>query len=159
VPEELRSVLRANQRDGYALLMKATAEAIIDIARDPRFVGGAVGKLAVLHTRTQQLLYHPPVHCRVTGGGVSSDGRDWYLARRLFFVPEMSLAELVCGKLRALLANKRPDLISRQCAPVVVSRAWSPNLLAISPSPTMTLKSPANRVFVRAAAEGTWCSF
>jgi hypothetical protein len=34
-----------------------------------------------------------------------------------------------------------------------------PNLLAISPSPTMTLKSPANRAFVRAAAEGTWCSF
>jgi len=36
VPEELRSVLRANQRDGYAILMKAAAEAIIDIARDPR---------------------------------------------------------------------------------------------------------------------------
>ena len=111
VPEELRSVLRANQRDGYALLMKAAAEAIIGIARDPRFVGGTVGVLAVLHTWTQQLLYHPHVHCLVTGGGVSSDGRDWYPARRLFFVPEMSLAKLVRGKLRALLANKRPDLI------------------------------------------------
>ena len=30
VPEELRAVLRANQRDGYALLMKAAAEAIIE---------------------------------------------------------------------------------------------------------------------------------
>jgi hypothetical protein len=60
VPEQLRHVLRANQQDGYALLMKAAAQAIIDIARDPRFVGGTVGVLAVLHTWTQQLHYHPP---------------------------------------------------------------------------------------------------
>ena len=32
VPAELREVLRANQRDGYAALMKATAEAIIELA-------------------------------------------------------------------------------------------------------------------------------
>ena len=29
VPEELREALRANQKDGYALLMKAAAEAIV----------------------------------------------------------------------------------------------------------------------------------
>jgi hypothetical protein len=59
VPEELREVLRANQRDGYAILMKAAAEAIIELARDPRHVGGTVGVLAVLHTWTQQLLQNP----------------------------------------------------------------------------------------------------
>jgi hypothetical protein len=74
VPEELRPVLRANQRDGYAALMKAAAEAVIELARDPRYVGGTVGVLAVLHTWTQQLLYHPHVHCLVTGGGISDDG-------------------------------------------------------------------------------------
>jgi hypothetical protein len=56
VPEELRDVLRANQRDGYALLMKAAAESIIEIARDPRYVGATAGVLAVLHTWTQQLI-------------------------------------------------------------------------------------------------------
>src|SRR5207253_10560917 len=70
LPQELRQLLRSNQRDGYALLMKAAAEAIIDLGRDHRFVGGTVGVLAVLHTWTQQLLYHPHVHCLVTGGGV-----------------------------------------------------------------------------------------
>jgi hypothetical protein len=57
VPAELREVLRANQRDGYAALMKATAEAIIELARDRRHVGGTVGVMAVLHTWTQQLVY------------------------------------------------------------------------------------------------------
>src|SRR5271166_3976426 len=52
VPEELRDVLRANQRDGYAMLMTVAAEAVIELARDRRHVGGTVGVLAVLHTWT-----------------------------------------------------------------------------------------------------------
>lgn len=59
VPVELRDVLRANQRDGYAMLMKVAAEAIIELARDRRHVGGTVGVLAILHTWTQQLLQNP----------------------------------------------------------------------------------------------------
>ncbi len=50
VPAELRAVLRAHQRDGYAVLMRATACAIVELARDPRYVGGTVAVLAVLHT-------------------------------------------------------------------------------------------------------------
>jgi hypothetical protein len=59
VPKELREALRANQRDGYPLLMKAAADSIIEIAGDPRYVGATVGVLAVLHTWTQQLIWHP----------------------------------------------------------------------------------------------------
>jgi Transposase zinc-binding domain len=50
VPEELRAALRRHQIDGYGALMKAAAAAIIVLARDPRWVGGTVGVLAVLHT-------------------------------------------------------------------------------------------------------------
>jgi hypothetical protein len=84
VPEVLRNLLRANQRDGYALLMKAAAESIIEIARDSRYVGATVGVLAVLHTWTQQLNHRPHVHCLVTGGGVSDDGSQWHPARNSF---------------------------------------------------------------------------
>jgi hypothetical protein len=111
VPEELRDALRSNQKDCYTLLIKAAAEAIIELARDSRFVGATVGVLAVLHTWTQQLVYHPHVHCLVTGGGVSDDGRQWHPARNGFLVPFAALAKLVCGKLRAALSKRRPDLI------------------------------------------------
>ena len=110
VPEELREVLRAHQRDGYALLMQTAADAIIELARDPRHVGGMVGVLAVLHTWTQQLVYHPHVHCLVTGGGVSADGHHWHPAHKAFLVPVKALAKLVRGKLRAAFAKRRPDL-------------------------------------------------
>ncbi|WP_424374693.1 IS91 family transposase [Methylocystis silviterrae] len=112
----MRDWLRANQREGYALLMKAAADAIVELARDPRYVGATVGVLAVLHTWTQQLLYHPHVHCLVTGGGVSDDGRCWRPARQAFLVPVKALAKLVRGKLRAALAKKRPDLVLPKAA-------------------------------------------
>ena len=124
VPEELRDVLRANQRDGYALLMKAAADSIIEIARDPRYVGATVGVLAVLHTWTQQLIYHPHVHCLVTGGGVSDDGSHWHPARNGFLVPVRALAKLVRGKLKAALAKRRPEpRLPEGCMEKVLGRA------------------------------------
>ncbi|MBV8702527.1 MAG: transposase, partial [Acetobacteraceae bacterium] len=110
-PAELREVLRANQRAGYAALMRASAEAIIELARDPRHVGGTVAVLAVLRTWTQQLSFHPHVHCLVSGGGISEDGTTWHPARRTFLLPIKALARLVRGKFRALLKQKRPDLL------------------------------------------------
>jgi hypothetical protein len=111
VPEELREVLRANQRDGYGVLMRASAAAIIELARDPRYVGGTVGVLAVLHTWTQQLNLHPHVHCLVSGGGISEDASTWHPARRKFLVPIKALAKLVRGKFRAMLRGTCPNLI------------------------------------------------
>jgi hypothetical protein len=107
----LRAVLRANQRDGYGVLMQACAAAIIELARDPRYVGGTVAVLAVLHTWTQQLNLHPHVHCLVSGGGISADGATWHPARRKFLVPIKALAKLVGGKFRAMLRRKCPDLV------------------------------------------------
>src|SRR5271167_647969 len=111
VPAELREVLRANQRDGYGVLMQASAAAIIELARDPRYVGGIVAVLAVLHTWTQQLAFHPHVHCLVSGGGISEDASTWHPARRNFLVPIKALAKLVRGKFRALLQRKCPELV------------------------------------------------
>jgi hypothetical protein len=91
--------------------MRAGAAAIIELARDPRYVGGTVGVLAVLHTWTQQLNLHPHVHCLVSGGGISADASTWHPARRNFLVPIKALAKLVRGKFRAMLRQKCPDLI------------------------------------------------
>ena len=111
VPAELRAVLRAHQRAGCAALMQASAAAIIELARDPRYIGGIVAVLAVLHTWTQQLHFHPHVHCLVSGGGISEDGSTWHPARRQFLLPIKALATLVRGKFRALLRQKCPDLV------------------------------------------------
>jgi Putative transposase len=65
----------------------------------------------VLHTWTQQLSFHPHVHCLVSGGGISDDTSTWHPARYKFLVPIKALAKLVRGKFRALLLRKCPDLL------------------------------------------------
>ena len=118
VPAELRDVMRRHQRDAYGLLMGATAAAIIELARDPRYVGGTVGIMAVLHTWTQRLDYHPHVHCLVSGGGISADGSHWQpTVRTRFLVPVKALAKLVRGKMRAAIAKRLPGI-------VVPAEAW-----------------------------------
>jgi hypothetical protein len=111
IPEDLRDTMRRHQQDGYGLLMGAAATAIIELARDPRYVGGTVGVMAVLHTWTQRLDYHPHVHCLVTGGGVAEDGDHWLPTERpKFLVPVKALGKLVRGKVRAALAGKLPGI-------------------------------------------------
>src|SRR5271156_6093531 len=70
---------------------------------------------------TQQLLFHPHVHCLVTGGGISDDGDHWYPSRNAFLVPEKALAKLFRGKLRAAFEKRRPDLTLPEAA---WSRPW-----------------------------------
>ena len=86
VPEELRDALRSNQKDCYTLLIKAAAEAIIELARDSRFVGATVGVLAVLHTWTQQLVYHPQIFSKICCASAVDHGR-----RRAFALEALSL--------------------------------------------------------------------
>jgi hypothetical protein len=110
VPQELRALFRSKQKDCYALLMRASAEALTELARNPCYCGGTVGILEVLHTWTRQLHYHPHVHCLVTGGGVAEDGSAWLpLRHKNYLVPLKALSRLIRGKFRATLLKKRPD--------------------------------------------------
>jgi hypothetical protein len=83
----------------YNLLFRASSQALLKLAQDPRFVGARLGMLGVLHTWTRQLIYHPHVHYIVTGGGLTADGR-WRAARPHFLVPEKPLALIFRAKLR-----------------------------------------------------------
>ena len=105
----MRAALRRHQIDGYGALMNAAAKAIIVLARNPRWLGGTVGVLAVLHTWTQRLIFHPHVHCLVTGGGLSDEGTTWHPAGKTFIFPKSALATLARARFRDVFARLRPD--------------------------------------------------
>jgi hypothetical protein len=107
--------------------------------------------MAVLHTWTQQLVYHPHVHCLVTGGGVSDDGRDWYPARDNFLVPTRPLAVLVRAKMRAALAKRRPDLVLPKAA---WRKPWVIHCTAWGDGAEAVLRYLARYVFRVAITEG-----
>lgn len=99
VPEELRTLVRSHQRSLLNILFRASAEALQQLARDPRFVGGQIGLVGVLHTWTRALLYHPHVHYLVPAGALS--GESWIPSRRPdFLVPVRALSVLFRAKFR-----------------------------------------------------------
>ena len=62
LPDTLRALFRSNQKVCYHILMKVVSESILKLTQDPKYCGGRVAILSVLHTWTQQLVYHPHVH-------------------------------------------------------------------------------------------------
>ena len=94
LPGELRKLARENQKLIYGLLFRASARATQKLALDPRFVGGQIGLVGVLHTWTREMFYHPHVHYLAPGGGMSADRKAWLPARRNFYLPVKALSRL-----------------------------------------------------------------
>jgi len=111
LPAELRSLAIRNRRVVFELIMKAAADSLLDLARDPKWFGAAaqLGITAVLHTWTRELAFHPHVHCIVTGGGLALDGSRWVSAPGEFLFPGRVLGALFRGKVLAGLARARQE--------------------------------------------------
>ena len=120
LPAELRTLARSNQKTIYNLLFRASSQALLQLAQDPRFVGARLGMVGVLHTWTRQLLYHPHVHYLVTGGGLTADG-SWVSSRKDFLVPVKALSPIFRAKFRDQL--KKTQLFA-QVEPRVWRKDW-----------------------------------
>ena len=128
VPQGLRDLFRSHQKVFYDLLISLTAQCIMDVAANPKHLGAMPGILAVLHTWTGTLDYHPHVHCLVTGGGVSLDGRDWIATRPGFFLPVRVLSRHLRSLFQQTLRKKHPDLFAL-VPPLVWEQEWVVNCL------------------------------
>jgi hypothetical protein len=118
LPRELRALARDHPRTVYGLLLRCAASALQTLAYDPRYVGGRLGCVAVLHTWTRALLYHPHVHLLVTAGGLSADGTQWRAAQHpAFLVPVRALSVLFRAKLCA-------GLQKAGCLPRTLPAVW-----------------------------------
>jgi hypothetical protein len=98
LPEGLRPLALRNQKVIYSLLFKAVSETLTELARDSKHLGAEIGFLAILHTWSQPLIHHPHLHCLVTGGGLSLDGKRWLQSKKAFFIPVSVLSCLFRGK-------------------------------------------------------------
>ncbi|MBI5969381.1 MAG: IS91 family transposase [Deltaproteobacteria bacterium] len=98
LPESLRSLALRNQKVIYNLLFKAASETLVQLAKDPKYLGAEIGFSALLHTWSQTLIDHPHLHCLVTAGGLSLDGKRWISSRPDFFIPVKVLSSLFRGK-------------------------------------------------------------
>jgi predicted Zn-ribbon and HTH transcriptional regulator len=105
VPPLLAQLALQNKKLIYTMLLRLSAETLIEVARNPEFLGAEIGFFSVLHTWTQKLEHHPHVHCVVPAGGLSFDHTRWVPAdpRYRFFLPKWALRKVFRGKAKDAL--------------------------------------------------------
>ena len=145
IPDTLHPIFRSNQKRMYSLLMKTASESLIQLADDPKHLGGRVGILAVLHTWTNNLAYHPHVHMLVTGGGVNDNSR-WVSSKKKYLVPVKALSKLIRGKFAARLRRSHKDLY-HHVDPVTWSKDWVAHSLHYGQGEPVVLNYLARYVF------------
>jgi hypothetical protein len=111
LPKELRPIARSNQRLFYNIMFEQSWNAIKKLALDPRFVGGQIGALAMLHTWGRPMIFHPHIHFLVPAGGVSEDSTIWLPAQKKFFLPVKALSKIYRAMVRDAL--KQTDLFEQ----------------------------------------------
>ena len=92
-PEALRRVFRSHQKQMYHIFFKASAEALMTLALDKRFLGAQIGLLGVLQTWTRKLAYHPHIHFLIPGGGLKD--QQWKYAKSNLLVHVKPLSRMI----------------------------------------------------------------
>jgi hypothetical protein len=110
LPEPLRALAMANQKLFYNLMFKAAADSIQKLANNTRYAGGALGMIAVLHTWTRTLIFHPHIHLIATGGGWFEDENIWLPSAKKFLIPVKALSNIYRAMFRDFLREQDPLL-------------------------------------------------
>ena len=98
IPNEINQIALRNQKIIYDILFKASAETLMELTRDNKYLGAETGFISILHTWSQNLMDHPHIHCIIPGGGLSLDGRHWVHSKKKFLLPVKVLSRLFRGK-------------------------------------------------------------
>jgi len=109
IPDEINPLALRNKKVLFSMLFAAASQSLLTIARDEKHLGAQVGLTMVLHTWGQNLLFHPHVHCVVTGGGLSCDAQSWVAAPQNYLLPVKVLGNLFRGKFLAALDQAYRD--------------------------------------------------
>jgi len=109
LPHSLNPLIQQNQSAFYALLFASGSETLLSFGRNN--LRAQLGVTAVLHTWSQTLLDHYHIHCIVTGGGPSLEGRGWIASHPNYRFNVRALSTVFrakfCQGLQALYAQAK----------------------------------------------------
>lgn len=107
VPAELRALVWQHQRALYKALMDCAWGTLASFAQNDRRLHGQAGAVAVLHTHSRRLAFHPHVHLAMPAGALDADGRLWRALRakdgQAFLFRHQALASVFRARLLAAM--------------------------------------------------------
>jgi hypothetical protein len=102
LPTEFRALTWAHQRVVYDLLMRCTWETVRTFSQNDKQLQGTPGAIAVLHTNTRRLDYHPHVHLVMPAAAVDGAQKRWRTKRCSkggYLFSHKALAKVFRGKM------------------------------------------------------------
>jgi len=76
IPAQLHTLFRYNRKKMYNLIFSCVWETLQTFASNPENrINAKIGMIAIIHTWTQKLGFHPHLHCIVPAGGLTNDGK------------------------------------------------------------------------------------
>ena len=81
LPAELRPLARAYPRDIYDLLLRCSWQTVRTFSLNDKALHGTPGAIAVLHTHSRRLDYHPHVHLVMPAAALDGEHRQWRTKR------------------------------------------------------------------------------
>jgi hypothetical protein len=115
VPAEFRSLAFAHQQTLYGILMQCAWQTLLTFSRNDKQLQGTPGAVAVLHTHSRRLDYHPHVHCVVPAAAIDTEKRLWRTkAGKRYLFNHQALAKVFRAKLLEAMTQAGLTLPARQ---------------------------------------------
>lgn len=108
LPAEFRGLTWAHQSVVYELLMRCCWETVRTFSQNDKQLQGTPGAIAVLHTNTRQLEFHPHVHLVMPAATLDAKRRQWRTKRRgkaagVYLFNHKALAKVFRAKMLAAI--------------------------------------------------------
>ena len=108
LPAEFRPLAWAQPSVVYDLLLRCSWETVQTFSQNDKQLQGTPGAIAVLHTNTRRLDYHPHVHLVMPAAALDAQRKQWRTKRRKakasYLFNHKALAKVFRAKLLAALA-------------------------------------------------------
>lgn len=108
LPSQLRELARRHQRTLYAVLFECAWATVSTFSRNDKHLQGHPGAIAVLHTHSRRLDYHPHLHLAMPAAALDAQKRLWRTKHRNrqgngFLFDHRALAKVFRAKVLAAL--------------------------------------------------------
>jgi hypothetical protein len=110
IPAQLRSLFWSHQRLAYSLLFDCVWNTLQTFSHNDRQLKGTPGAIAVLHTHSRTLAYHPHIHAVIPAAAIDKKRGLWRTKAGKYLFNHKALAKVFRARLLAALTLNKLKL-------------------------------------------------
>ena len=107
LPAQLRSLAWQHQKQIYRLMFNCTWETLQTFSRNDKQLKGDPGVVAVLHTHSRTLAYHPHIHAVMPAAIIDKSNKLWRTKKGKYLFNHKALAKVFRAKMLSCLAREK----------------------------------------------------